>query len=114
MKIAKIISILLLLNGCSSLGSSSAVTVQTEIITPEFYAPPSPRELQVEDIRWHVITEDNLEEKIIELTSLHGEMVIFGITPKGYENMSFNIQELIRYIKQQKEIILYYENSRSS
>jgi hypothetical protein len=33
------------------------------------------------------------------------------MTVKGYENLSINLQELRRYILQQKQIILYYEKS---
>ena len=37
--------------------------------------------------------------------------VIFGMTPQDYENMAFNLQELRRYIRQQKEIIIYYRDA---
>jgi hypothetical protein len=33
------------------------------------------------------------------------------MTPKGYENMAANLQDIKRYIKQQKEIILYYREA---
>jgi hypothetical protein len=35
------------------------------------------------------------------------------VTPKGYENLSVGMQELRRYILQQKEIIVYYETALS-
>lgn len=54
----------------------------------------------------------NLEQKIAEVEKeLGGEFVIMAITPKGYENMAFNLQEIKRYINQQKEIILYYREA---
>ena len=34
-----------------------------------------------------------------------------AVTPKGYENLSLGMQELRRYILQQKEIIVYYEKA---
>jgi type III secretory pathway component EscR len=37
--------------------------------------------------------------------------VLMGMTPKGYENMAANLQDIKRYIKQQKEIILYYREA---
>ena len=40
-----------------------------------------------------------------------GTFVIFGMTPQDYENMAFNLQELRRYIRQQKEIIIYYRDA---
>lgn len=54
----------------------------------------------------------NLEQKIYEVEKeLGGDFVIMAITPKGYENMAFNLQEIKRYINQQKEIILYYREA---
>ena len=54
----------------------------------------------------------NIEQKIAEVEKrLGGDFVIMGMTPKGYENMAANLQDIKRYIKQQKEIILYYRES---
>jgi hypothetical protein len=54
----------------------------------------------------------NLEQKIYEVEKeLGGDFVIMAITPKGYENMAYNLQEIKRYINQQKEIILYYREA---
>ena len=33
------------------------------------------------------------------------------MAPQDYENMAFNLQELRRYIRQQKEIIIYYRDA---
>ena len=54
----------------------------------------------------------NIEQKIVEIEKrLGGEFVLMGMTPKGYENMAANLQDIKRYIKQQKEIILYYREA---
>jgi hypothetical protein len=54
----------------------------------------------------------NLEQKIAEVEkTLGGDFVLMGMTPKGYENMAANLQDITRYIKQQKEIILYYREA---
>jgi|TARA_R110002124_G_scaffold279496_1_gene452091 hypothetical protein len=54
----------------------------------------------------------NIEQKIAEVEKrLGGDFVIMGMTPKGYENMAANLQDIKRYIKQQKEIILYYRDA---
>ena len=37
-----------------------------------------------------------------------------AISVKDYENLAINIAELRRYIEQQTEIILYYENAVKS
>jgi len=71
-----------------------------------------PREL-IKDDRDEVIQVcGNMEQKIAEVEKrLGGDFVIMGMTPKGYENMSANLQDIKRYIKQQKEIILYYRDA---
>ena len=54
----------------------------------------------------------NLQQKIAEVEiMLDGEFVIFAITPDGYEKMSANLQEIKRYINQQKDIIYYYREA---
>ena len=42
---------------------------------------------------------------------LSGEFVVLAITPVGYERMAANLQEIKRYINQQKDIILYYREA---
>lgn len=75
------------------------------------YHPPLPQEIVLEDVQWHVITFENLEEKIKELEKLQSiGFVVFAITPQSYENLSYNMQELRRYIRQQNNIIVYYRN----
>lgn len=88
------------------------VKVITETVQLEIYQPPLPPEIQLDDVQWFVLTEDNLEEKIAEIKSFTGSnFVIFGVTPQSYENMAYNLQEIRRYMRQQKEIILYYREA---
>ena len=63
----------------------------------------------MQDVTWFVITKENYKEavqKVEELTA--GEFVVIALTPTGYESMAYNLQEIRRFIRQQKEIILYY------
>jgi hypothetical protein len=54
----------------------------------------------------------NLQKKIAEIEILlDGDFVIFAVTPDGYERMAANLQEIKRYINQQKEIIYYYREA---
>lgn len=71
-----------------------------------------PRE-QLKDEDGNVIQVcGNMDQKIAEVEKrLGGDFVVMAITPKGYENMAANLQDIKRYIKQQKEIILYYREA---
>ena len=66
----------------------------------------------MQDVEFFVITEKNFEEQVKKLEKMQsGTYVLFGITPQDYENMAYNLQELKRYIGQQKEIIIYYREA---
>lgn len=88
------------------------VKVITEEVQTHIYHPPLPQEVRLEDIRWMVLTKDNIDEQIAEAEKLlGGEFVVFAMIPTDYENFAWNIQELRRFIRQQKEIILYYREA---
>lgn len=115
-----LISLLLvgLLGGCSLLqpqplpAPEPIIKTVTEYKTLEIYQPPLPKAINLQDIEFFVVTEKNFEEQIARLKKLQdGSYVLFGITPLDYENMSYNLQELRRYIRQQKEIIIYYRDA---
>jgi hypothetical protein len=54
----------------------------------------------------------NLQQKIIEIEKeLDSAFVVMALTPDGYEAMAANLQEIKRYIAQQKEIIYYYREA---
>ena len=46
-----------------------------------------------------------------EFTSEHGELAYVVLSMKDYENLAINIADLRRYLEQQTEIIVYYENA---
>lgn len=110
------------LSGCTSFGGLfkgrkapeplPPVKVITETVKLDIYQPPLPQEISMTDVQFIVITKDNLHAKVEEVERLiGGDFVVVAMTPKGYENMAGNLQELRRYIRQQKEIILYYREA---
>lgn len=115
--------ILIILPGCGGLslftGSRAPeplplppVKVITETVQLEIYQPPLPPEIQLDDVQWFVLTENNMQDKVAEVKRFTGsEFVIFGLTPQSYENMAYNLQEIRRYIRQQTEIIKYYREA---
>lgn len=63
------------------------------------------------DVKWYVVTEKNLQEFLEQFAKDNGSVAFMAISVQGYENISLNVQELRRYILQQKAIIVYYENA---
>ena len=41
----------------------------------------------------------------------NNDFVFYVVSVHDYENLALNMSELFRYIKQQKEIVIYYEES---
>jgi hypothetical protein len=110
--------ILSLITGCSLLKPQAVVQPEpivktvTKVVPLEIYQPPLPTEISLAEVDFFVITENNLEEQIERLENLQGgTFVIFAMTPQAYENMAYNLQEIRRYIRQQKEIIIYYRQA---
>ena len=89
------------------------VTV-TEKVPLRIYQPPLPQEIDLLNVNFFVITEENYDEKKKEIEKiLDGNFVVFALTPDGYEKMAENFQEVRRYVRQQKELILYYREATS-
>ncbi len=72
-----------------------------------------PKPLQLNDIRIFVVTEDNYDEFINEFSAVNGEIAYVAFSMKDYEILALNIADIKRYLLQQKEIIVYYENAVS-
>ena len=87
------------------------VTIQTEYVEQSIAVQEPPKGVNMPPVEWYIITEENLEEKIAEMEAATGNVAIFAITPKGYENLALGIADLRRYIKDQQAIIGYYEEA---
>lgn len=76
------------------------------------YQPPVPAEIDLLDVNFFIITEENLEEQVAKIEKmLDGQFVVFALTPDGYEKMAENLQEIRRFIRQQTELIIYYREA---
>jgi len=73
----------------------------------ELIVPPAQPIMQ-SDMNWTVITPENYAAKAEEL-STKGNVVLFALTPQGYQNLSMNVAELRKYIQQQNAVIAAYQ-----
>ena len=70
-----------------------------------------PKPTQLNDVRVHVVNQSELEDFVSEFKEQYGELAFVALSMKDYENLALNIAELRRYINQQTEIIVYYEDA---
>jgi len=105
-----VMAILLFLTGCSSFREPEVkIVTQIEKTTVPTVARPKPVDLV--DTRVYVVTKDNYDSFVEEFTAEHGELAYVVLSMKDYENLAINIADLRRYIEQQTEIIVYYEEA---
>jgi hypothetical protein len=70
-----------------------------------------PKQVQLNDIKIYVVAKVNYKEFVEEYAKKNGADSYIALSVKDYENLALNFAELRRYIEQQKQIIVYYENA---
>ena len=110
-----IIALLILtMAGCSAFRKPEEVVVTNTVIkAPNIPLQPSPRPVNMIDIKWYTVTTDNIDEFEKNFENDNGDLVFFAISVPHYQNLSLNLAEIRRYIEQQQSIIIYYETQIS-
>ena len=107
-----LLPLLLLSSGCSIVPREKEVIVQTVEVEKRIPLQTNPTQLQFNEVYWHVVTEANFDEFIEKFKKENGNAwVFYAISVRSYESMALNMAELKRYIEQQKQIIIYYEEA---
>jgi len=109
--ISSLLLVVALLSGCSTFRPEPEVVTVTEIVERNIPTVPHPKSVRLNDIKIYVVNKDNYDEFVEEYARKNGNDAYIAISIKDYENLSLNFAELRRYIEQQKQIILYYEDA---
>ena len=117
-----ILPILVLINGCSLIGlgllnKPDPIEIRTKAEERVKLNLADPPPLKTRDIKWVIITRENAEHVFKELESKGVDVVIFGLTDEGYEQLALTMAELRNYVATQRSIIIkykdYYEPKKS-
>ena len=98
---------ILLLSSCSTPVQQIQVTAKP-IEKPELTLPSVDR-LEMREIEWVIITEENYKEVFAKLKKTGRPLAVFGLTDKGYANLGLNFSDIRALVQQQKTIIAAYE-----
>tara|TARA_Y100001954_G_C15402836_1_gene403542 strand:+ start:91 stop:438 length:348 start_codon:yes stop_codon:yes gene_type:complete len=102
----------LLISGCSNFRPEKEVVTVTKLVERTIPTVPHPKTVQMNDIKIYVVSpSENYEQFVEKFSKKNGTDSFIAISVKDYENLSKNFAELRRYIDQQKQIILYYEEA---
>jgi predicted transcriptional regulator len=108
---------ILLLSGCGLIGrepyipETKPVEVVTVIKPAAVYHPALPNAISTLPVEWKVLTPQTMQEYLDDLEEGNAPTnAYYGLSTKGYENLSTNMAEVKRYIRQVLTIVQYYKN----
>lgn len=97
-----IVSFALMIAGCGAKTVDIKATPEERVVLH----PPPPGQLNMREVKWTLFNREKLEQMLEKYPDQ--EIVMFSISAKGYENLALNFEEVIGYIEDQKDIIIYY------
>ena len=101
----------LLLSSCSSWDKLKRIEIKRVEVDRVIPTQNRPRQLDLNDITWFVVTDQNFNEFKQRYTKQNGSFLFYAISVRDYETLALNMAEIKRYIEQQKQIIIYYEKA---
>ena len=113
-KVSSLLLLSLIISSCSSWNPLKTIEVKTVEVERNVPLQNRPRQLDLSDIHWYVVTEENFAEVKKRFLKENGDpLVAYVISVKDYETLAIDMEEIKRYIDQQKQIIIYYEKALS-
>ena len=110
--VSSLLLLTLLLSSCGYIRKpEKEIVVKTVEVQKIIPIQPQPKPVDMIDVKFYVVTEENYEEFKEKFMKTNNDYVFYAVSVHDYENLAFNMAELYRYIRQQKEIIIYYEKS---
>ena len=113
-KVSSLLLLSLIISSCSSWNPLKTIEIKTVEVERNVPLQNRPRQLDLSDIHWYVVTEENFAEFKKKFQKENGDpLVAYVISVKDYETLAIDMAEIKRFIDQQKQIIIYYEKALS-
>jgi hypothetical protein len=97
---------LLGITGCAT---TKTVKVLSEPVNSVALNPPNIRNLELQGIKWFIVTPENIDEVFKKLEDQNKDVVLFGITDDGYKGLALNLAQIRELLLQQQAIIEAYK-----
>jgi hypothetical protein len=98
---------ILTLTSCTSI--PNVIDINSSPVERPPLVVPNVDEFTTRPIEWTVLTPENQEQVFQDLKDRDIDVVLYAITDDGYKNLSLNMADIIKLVKQQKAIIAAYE-----
>ena len=112
LRMIALLSIVSISSGCSLLQTKPEpipVEIKTVQVRIPITQPSLPRPIDMKEPYWYVVSSQNIDEFLANIEKESGNMVFFAMSPADYELMAYNLQEIKRYVKELKEVVIYYK-----
>ena len=70
-----------------------------------------PRPVKLSNLHFYVVTEDTFAAFKQRFVKQNGDLLFYAISVRDYETLALNMAEIKRFIEQQKQLIIYYEEA---
>ena len=100
----------IVLSGCGSIKTLEIFSARVE---KKIIQPADSRPVKLELLNFDFVTSENIDEFLAQVKKLqkNDEYVFYAISPKNFEVLALNMQEIKRFIMQQQDIIIYYKKA---
>ena len=99
-------------------GDVKPVEITTKAADKTPLALPEPEPIATSPIVWYIITPENYQEVFRKLAEEGHDVVLFGMTDDGYQELAVLIADVRNHIRQQREILRryreYYEPAKKA
>lgn len=94
------LGLLLLLAGCAGPQISGTIVQQNAPV-----AVPTPQPMILRPVQWQVMGVGQLKTLIARMEATHQQTVVFVLDSSNYTNLSLNLVEIERYVREQKTVL---------
>ena len=101
---------MVLLTSCAT----RQIEVSAKPIDRQIIQPILPREIDLKEPKWYVVSDKNIEEFLERVEKDQGQVVFLAMSVPDYELMAYNTQELKRYITELQTVVVYYREVTTS
>ena len=102
------VSLIVFLTGCS-IGSEKKIKIFQVEEPRQDLNYPMPTPLQLEEIKWIIITSENAEEVFAKLEAAGIDPVLFGITDKDFQVLARNFAQIRQKLQETNNLLEEYK-----
>ena len=102
------IAIMILLTGCS-IGGEKRIKIFSVEEPRQKLDYPMPTALQLEELKWIIITSENAQEVFKKLEEAGIDPVLFGLTDKDYQVLARNFAQIRQKLQETNNLLEEYK-----